>query len=242
MTDAPDLTPEQDAVRRLLADARHDAPTPPAVVARLDDVLVSLVAERQEPGEGDAHAPVVDLGARRRRTAGIALLAAAAVVVAGVAIGQGLPRMSGSDSSAGSAGGGDVATSESGELSEQDAPADAGADAGSGAAEQAPESLKSAVPSPAAGYPTLSSSDVGLDDDLLDLRSTEASAAVELDEARTLSGCDLRGTGRGRRVGAEVDGFPGVVVFRRPDGAAQQVDVYVCGTSVPVRQLTLPAP
>ncbi len=240
MTDAPDLTPEQDAVRRLLADARHDGPTPPAVVARLDDVLASLADERQEtPVAASTHGPVVDLGARRRRRAGMALLAAAAVVVAGVAIGQGLPRMSSSDSAA-SADGGDTATSGSNDFGAQD---DSGSsEAGSGAAEQAPGSLKSTVPAPEAGYPTLSSSGVGLDDDLLALRTTEASTATELDAARTLRGCDLRGTGRGRRVGAEVDGFPGVVLFRRPDGAAQQVDLYVCGSPVPVRQLTLPAP
>ena len=46
MTDSPDLTPEHDAVRRLLADARHDGPTPPEVVARLDETLAALVADR----------------------------------------------------------------------------------------------------------------------------------------------------------------------------------------------------
>ena len=57
-----------------------------------------------------------------------------------------------------------------------------------------------------------------------------------------LSGCDVRGTGRGRRVLAEVDGRLGVVVFRRADGASQQVDLYVCGDPQAVRTLTLPAP
>ncbi|MCW2736347.1 hypothetical protein, partial [Nocardioides sp.] len=83
MTDSSGLTPEQDAVRGLLADARHDGPVPPEVVARLDETLASLVSERGEaPLTGNAPAPVVDLGARRRRAAGIGLLAAAAVVVA----------------------------------------------------------------------------------------------------------------------------------------------------------------
>ena len=47
MTQPPDhptgLPPEQEAVRRLLADARHDGPTPPEVVARLDAALSSVV-------------------------------------------------------------------------------------------------------------------------------------------------------------------------------------------------------
>ena len=33
-----------------------------------------------------------------------------------------------------------------------------------------------------------------------------------------------------------------LVVFRRADGAAQQVDLYVCGDPTAVRTLTLPAP
>lgn len=57
--EGPDaLTPTQDeAVRRLLADARHRDPIPGDVAARLDDVLASLVAERGTAGAG------ADLGA-----------------------------------------------------------------------------------------------------------------------------------------------------------------------------------
>ena len=236
MTDPADLTPEQDAVRRLLAAARHDGPTPPEVVGRLDETLASLVAER-DGGTAPTAAPVVDLAARRRRTARIGLLAAAAVVVAGVAVGQVLPRTPGGQSDSGSAGS-DMATAQDRELSDDSG----GADADSGMAEQSPESLKSSATAPEAPYPTLSSGDAGLDDEVLGLRSVRALGSTELDTARTLAGCDLRGIGRGRRVGAQVDGFPGVVVFRRPDGAAQQVDLFLCGTSVPVRTLTLPAP
>ena len=46
----------------------------------------------------------------------------------------------------------------------------------------------------------------------------------------------------GRRLAVELDGSPGVVVFRRPDGATQQVEVYRCDDPVPVRTLTVPAP
>jgi hypothetical protein len=242
MTDAPDLTPEQDAVRRLLADARHEGSTPPEVVARLDDTLASLVAERADaPRTPDA--PVVDLGARRRRTAGIGLLAAAAVVVAGVAIGQGLPQMSGSDSSADSSAGGDA---DAGRDREEDGSAlDDGSatdDSGAGAAELAPESLKSPAATPGPGHPTLSAFAADLDEDLLDLRTTTRARGAGAGSGQTLLACDVRGTGPGRRVLAEVDGRDGVVVFARPSGEAQDVAIYVCGDSVPVRTLTLPAP
>lgn len=243
MTDPSGLTPEQDAVRRLLADARHDGPTPPEVVARLDETLASLVSERvseRASERASASAPrstrasIVDLGARRRRTVGIGLLAAAAVVVAGVALGQGLPRMSGSDS-ADSTSGGSVAES-------RDYAGEEGAPSSDAGADQGPESLKSTTVDPEAGVPTLSSTHDDLDDDLLDLRSSATDGSERSDAAGVLSGCDLRGIGRGRRVVAQVDGQVGIVVFRRPDGAAQQADLYVCGRPAPVRTLTLPAP
>lgn len=246
MTDSSPLTPEQDAVRRLLAETRHDGPTPPEVVARLDASLASLVSERGgSPLPDDAHdetrgtgAAVVDLGSRRRRRAGVGLLAAAAVVVAGVALGQTLPRTSGGDAgtSAASDGAGSATSETPGEGSA------GGADAGSSATEMAPEARKGSSPVPLAGYPTLSSTDAGLDDDLLDLRVDDTQSSPELGPAEALSGCDLRGIGQGRRLVAQVDGQVGVVVFRRPDGAAQQADLYICGSSVPVRTLTLPAP
>ncbi len=238
MTDESDLTPEQDVVRRLLADARHDGPTPPDVVARLGTVLASLVSERAD-ASGDTRAPVADLGARRRRTATMALLAAAAVVVGGVAIGQGLPGMSGGDSEAGSAGSADSTTALD---QEPGAPDGSSAEDDAGAAQQAPESLKSVVPAPETGYPTLSTDDVGLDAELLALRDAQAPATAALEAARLLRDCEVRGIGRGSRVAAQVDGFPGVAVFRRTDGATQRVDLYLCGSAAPVRQVTLPAP
>lgn len=237
MTDAPDLTPEQDAVRRLLADARHDGPTPPEVVARLDDALAALVTERRETSEGPS-APVVDLGARRRRTVGIALLAAAAVVVAGVAIGQGLPQLSGNDSDAGSVAGGDTATSEEQDLGTQQD--DGGGSKGdAGAAELAPEALKSTAPAPEGVYPTLSSAAADLDDELLVLRAAGSAGQGAGDALLT---CDLRGVEQGRRVAAEVDDRAGAVVFQRPSGDRQGVALYVCGDPEPVITLTLPAP
>ena len=78
------LPPEQDAVRRLLADARHTGPPPPEVVARLDETLAALGRRAGDDARRAlAAAASPTSAARRRRVAGIGLLAAAAVVVAG---------------------------------------------------------------------------------------------------------------------------------------------------------------
>ena len=242
MTQPPDqqptgLPPEQEAVRRLLADARHDGPTPPEVVARLDATLASLAAERESaPTTSTTTAPVIDLGARRRRMAGVGLLAAAAVVVAGVALGPGLPSMQGG-SDAGSSAAGDTATSQR-ELSEDSA---GGADSGSGGAESQEMQPKSQLSPGLLGYPELFTFDDDLDDELVRLRDAPP-AAPESSESTRAGACDVPSVGRGRQVVAEVDGTLGLVVFRRADGASQQVDLYVCGDPTAVRTLTLPAP
>lgn len=84
----------EEGVRRLLADARHTAPVPPDVAARLDGVLADLRAElaadHAAAPQATRTAVVVPIGSRRpwsltrRLTTG--LVAAAAVVVAGVAL------------------------------------------------------------------------------------------------------------------------------------------------------------
>jgi hypothetical protein len=48
--------------------------------------------------------------------------------------------------------------------------------------------------------------------------------------------------GRGRQVAAEYQHAPAVLVYRRAEGSAQVVDLYVCGNDRPVRSTTLPAP
>src|SRR6478735_677668 len=74
-----DLTPQDEQVRRLLSDARHDEPMPDDVAARLDEVLAGLRDDR----------PPVDVAARqRRRHVRSWVLAAAAVVVIGVGANQ----------------------------------------------------------------------------------------------------------------------------------------------------------
>ena len=243
MPDAP-LTPEHDAVRRLLADARHTGPTPPEVVARLDEALATLVAEHGaehvvEHGAGtppsEAAAPV-SLGARRRRVVGIGLLAAAAVVVAGVGVGQVLPRGADDGGSADSAGAGASAGA-----SDNSAGSDTGLERsakGSAGAEPGPESLRTY--SAQSGEPSLTSSDPALAEQLVQLRS-EGVLFRGGDPAAALS-CAGPADAGGRRLPAPPDGRPGLVVARRPAGDTPRVELYTCDSPDPVRALTVPAP
>jgi hypothetical protein len=104
--DERDLTPEEEAeLSGLLAEAGGATSAPPEVVARLDDVLAGLVAERASGAVSEDVAPVVSLEAERRRRWPTVLLAAAAVVVGGYGVGTALSgtSMSGDADSAGSA-------------------------------------------------------------------------------------------------------------------------------------------
>ena len=87
-----ELTEAEDrALTALLAaEGREPVTTPAPVVARLDDVLAGLVAERGHPSDASPEAAaVVPLAGRRgRRRWPQVLLAAAAVVVGGDAVGD----------------------------------------------------------------------------------------------------------------------------------------------------------
>lgn len=259
MSESSGLPPEQDAVRRLLADARHDGPPPPDVVDRLDETLASLVAERSggltsqdTAGAATGHddrspGRVVDLGSRRRRVASIGLLAAAAVVVAGVALGQALPRGSNdaADSSAGAQS--DSSLAESPRSADDDgagASAEEGGDAGSESDLLEPDAKEDFMQPGLAGGPTLFSDD---DEDILGqlaaLRPDPSDGRQRLKSLAALRSCDGVQPGRSAAVvSAQVDGELGLVVFRRPVEEAQAVELYVCGEADPVRTVTLPAP
>lgn len=233
MTDpTPDpLTPGQDdAVRRLLASARHSDPAPPEVVARLDETLASLRSERMQ-----APAPIVTLASRRRRTAATALLAAAAVVVLGVGIGQVLP--SGTSTDAGSsAGAGDSAASSD----ERPATAESGRalDAESDSAADAEEKLSDLRMQNGrkTGGPGALTSDSGLRSQVRALRRASPTAAYSSGPLCTLA--DARS---GERVPVTFDGVPAVLVFRAPVADRQRVDLFLCGETVPTRSVRLRA-
>lgn len=237
-----DLTPAQDeAVRALLASARHTASTPPDVVARLDATLASLSEERREI-RSETRAPVVTLAARRRRTAATLVLAAAAVVVAGVGIGQlpGAPwGTSGGDagSSAGSATSGEDQLSTDGS-NRTFANQPESAEEKQGDVEMRSQS---GAPSPSTtpeADPSVLSGETALRPQVRRLRPLHDTAAdFSADPA-----CLLPDAGSGERVSVTYDDLPGALVFRTPVGSTQRVDLYLCGERTPLRTLRLRAP
>ena len=230
------LSPREEEVRRLLAEARHTGPTPPEVVARLDRVLDDLA---HEP---DRAAPVVDLARRRRRVASL-LVAAAAVVVVGIGVAQIVSPESGGESSLAS-------RQQEGANSDEVQPK-----AGGGAAKsddgQAPAS---AAPRDAQEKSALAELRRDhLTDDVSKLRRLEVAAQQPLTDEAYRAGprsadqaagaaCGAASWGRGRFVPVSFGGAPAVLVFRRPVGDTQVADVFLCGSSEPVRSVTLPAP
>lgn len=263
MTD--ELSPEQEAaVRRLLAQARHDGPVPDDVAARLDEALARLVADEGaddlEVFDDATVPPVADLAGvrQRRRTAGRLLLAAAAVVVGGVAVGQVV-----GDSSMDAGSGADVAESAA------DAPRDGGGDDAGGDAsgeqhgggvtsepESAPEA--DALPAPTGAQMLLDQVDapVSLTSDgfAADVRRqlgrTAARSQVadsDVDGVRAYLAkdrdfvCPQGPYGAGATLPAYYDGEEAVLVLRRPRAGVQRVDLLTCGTAVELNSVDLPA-
>jgi hypothetical protein len=233
------LTPAEEEVRRLLAEARHTGPTPPDVVARLDRVLDDLA---HEPVHA---APVVDLARRRRRRAASLLVAAAAVVVVGVGVDQVVNSQGEAETSSG--------------LSAETADQGADAGAGSGQSKNGAEAAESgdepaAAPKATKGDATLV--ELGrrdIADGLTRLRHLAAVGREPLTDGAYQAGprsaeraagaaCGVAGWGRGRFLPVSYAGAPAVVVLRRPVGETQVADVFLCGSEQPVRSVTLPAP
>lgn len=238
---------DEDQVRRLLAEARHDEPMPDDVAARLDGVIAGLRDDKAPK------APIDHAALDRRRRVRSWVLAAAAVVVVGIGVNQvDWSGMSANDADSG----GDSSAAEAG----------AGA-APDGAMESAPES---APESPADQDAAVARGEYQwrkararlARDELADqasaLRSelprmTVSSSAAEVEREDlsdgALSGgmsyevmCEFRPAGPGRVVSVTYDGERGWLVYRVPQGESQVVDLYLCGRTEPTRSITLPAP
>lgn len=221
-----ELTPQQEEqVRRLLAEARHDDPIPADVADRLDLALADLA--RDEPA-APGRAGVVDLAARRRRRNAAALLAgAAAVIVAGFAVGQAVDVTS----SGGDAGGSAAEPANRDQSSSQAESPEAGDDAGG-------EELAAAPP--------LQLSSQHLERDLTEQLPATANSGVTKDtapQALGSFGCATAAPaayGPGTFYAAYYDGLPAVLALRPPSDGTQQADVLECGTAAELRSVTLP--
>lgn len=242
-----DETPETEAVRRLLAESRHDEPMPADVAARMDRVLADLAATPvaapspapDAPAEPDGsetvdgvitHLPVQ----RRRRAAGL-LAAAAAIVVGGVVLAQNLPHAgSGAQESAVPAAG-----SEGDRFAAGDA---------QGGGTRSPTTPAAGAP----GQPAPQMEKARLRDGRVVVRSRSFSADA-LAGRRLLSGDHSQRlappgapcpspSGQDQVVPALYRRAPALLVYHLPDGSTQVVDLLVCGTGLPIRSVTLPAP
>lgn len=253
----PDLTPVDEQVRRLLADARHTEPLPDDVAARLDRVLTDLAGERRDADHADRSVAVATslAAARRRRTARNLLVAAAAVVAIGYGLNSVDLTVSGGDedSAATADSGGDAAEVPSGASAEREG---AQRDELKGdAAAESPGAFEAdrdggVTGSLAYGVPVRLSSDrFGAQVRRLHTNTRTMALADSFDAptdglfslGRSLRpGCPTIGWGTGLLVPARYDGRLGAVIFRAAKGETQVVDLFLCGNDEPTRSITLP--
>jgi hypothetical protein len=225
----PDLTPSEEQVRRLLADARHDEPVPDDVVDRLDRVLADLQGETRRTPEP------IDLAARRRRrVARNLLVAAAAVVVIGVGVSR--VDLSGQDADGGSADSGAASAPESA----------AREDNAGGDDTQDLERLVRGRPL------VLSSEDFDRQVRRISPGPLASLAEIPLDEGYSgnldkdlgdnaaLAWCNDPAWGAGERIKVRYDGQRGVLVLRPPSGDSRTADLFLCGETLPTRSTTVP--
>jgi len=251
--DDPDFDdPAFDEVRALLADARVTEPVPASVIARLDDTLASLQAER--PGTVPADPVVVPL---RRRFAPLIVAAAAVVVVA--AGGLGISRLaqdgsgssnSSADSAAGSASSlastpppasGAKSAAPSGGVPAPQAPAIAGEEAlalpsirSTEFAQDAAQVMRS-LAADTATQGQLDSSQ-GTQDTNGSLQAPPVTASPRRSSAydsRAVAACAGPSIPDAVVVPARLDGSLVALVFRAPTATDQQVDAWSCdGTTL----------
>ncbi len=248
-TDEPDsqldpVSAEDEArVRQLLSAAREPGPMPAAVVARLDETLVGLAAERGvDPVPADN---VLPLARTRRRRAVVILGAAAAVaVIGGFGFGSFLDSNdSGADSV--SDAGADVRVERGGEDSALDA-------TGEPPVENEVEDHRTIIgvdPGAEAYREGHRAYVVGSRHLTRDLARIQGKVLAAPEDADYTPGvvyapqdfsCRIVRSGRGILVGVLYDGDPAFVRFLEPIGDSQVVDVLQCGTGDPLRSTTLP--
>lgn len=222
-----------DAVRRLLADARHTDPMPVDVAARMDAALAGLAQEASadEPAPsrvpGDLP-PITPLATHRRRKAATLLLAAAAIVVGGVVVQQ-LHAPHG-PSAASSADGGTA--------SSRVPPSEFASGSDSRAAAPTTPSTHPGPLHLVHGRPVIRPRHFSADA----LSATRAKDQAQRNEAvDTCVPSDLGGH-HGRLLPVSYHHAPAVLLLHRPQGATQVVDLFLCGHASPTRSVTLALP
>ncbi|HYF73598.1 MAG TPA: hypothetical protein VD864_12300 [Nocardioides sp.] len=254
MPHEPELTPAEEQVRRLLADARHTEPMPDDVAARLDRVLSGLAGERRDAEIADRSVAVAtDLAAaRRRRTARNLLIAAAAVVAIGVGLDSADLTVSGGEDSmssgaADAAGEAEPAAPEAaqGEGGRTEADGDGGPPREQDAAKDG-SLVTGAYSAPLArlsedrfGNQVRRLQREGVRSELRDTAADRVDGLFSLGRALR-PGCPTRDWGAGLLVPVRYDGDLGALVFREPSGDTQVVDLFLCGSDEPARSITLP--
>lgn len=228
----PELSPQEEQVRRLLAEARHDEPMPDDVADRLDRVLADLRSPGSPPGAADLAA------ARRRRTRGVLVLAAAAAVVVGVGISR--VDLSGSSDDSASGGSADAGASRAEDRAE--VPQDASGDLSA-------QSLDRLLDAGAAAGPPRFRSGSSFDRQIqryaerqrLSKDLADGLGAPNLVEgySAAVDVCTDPAWGKGVRVPARYDHERAVLVVRPVREGERVVDLYLCGGDEPVRSTTV---
>jgi hypothetical protein len=210
------MTPDEELVRRLLADARHDEPMPAEVVARLDGVLDDLATERR---------PVTPLRQRRdvrRRRWLTGLVAAAAVVVGGITLRTAWPSGTGmsDSSSAGSAA-----------ADSQELPGSAAAPRDDGLGSKTGEVAEL----------HLATLQADVDRAVERLRTPVAELTPPLAPATSPFVCAAADWGPGRTAAVRLDGRNAMLVLRPRADGHQVADVLECGTARVLASARVPA-
>jgi hypothetical protein len=232
---ADGLTPEQEEVRRLLADARHTGPMPDDVADRLDRVLAGLATDSDDDRVAAPAAAVVSLASRRRRRATSALVAAAAVVAVGIGLGQVI----------GDGVGGGGSADSSAASSSQDEGASLDRPAAKRRSHRAGDSTKVfSVADPQPIRPRHFSADVRRVQEVLVTRGADNLSAQgsPVPEAAASDVCVPTRGATGTVVPVRYGRQRGVLVFRAAQGESRVVELFACGNPAALRSVTLPAP
>lgn len=256
----PAPSPQEEArLRRLLADARHEAPVPADIATRLDEVLGRLEAGEDVPS-GISGTGVLELAAARRRRAASMLVAAAAVIAVGIGLGQVVDLSGSGTDSSGSAeeslvtADRDEERSRAPDRSQSEPESEGGSDTGDSTGLTSGSTLSRDETS--RGVVVVDRRLARVDDDsfgddaaVVQRRaiSVGGGASARIDRlraaprpvARRWQDCAPAEWGEGLLVAVLYDGEPAVLAFRAPAGDSQVADLLQCGTGGVLRSTTL---